>query len=84
MPASSEEREGLGAIAEEGHAPPTMSDSPTRKVNTMPPSGRVPYVVTSPSEFAFASWRLGTRFGSEASRAGVHSSERHSITNEST
>ena len=35
-----------------------------------------------PSEFAFASWRRGTRFGSEASRAGVHSSEKHSITNE--
>ena len=50
---------------------------------TPPPSGSVPYVLTRPSEFAFASWRRGTRFGSDASRAGVHSSDRHSITNDS-
>ena len=50
----------------------------------MPPArGSVPYVLTSPIALAFASCRLGTMFGSDASRAGVHSSERHSITNES-
>src|SRR4029077_4858413 len=49
---------------------------------TAPPSGSVAYVLTSPIEFAFASCRLGTRLGSDASRAGVQSSEKHSITND--
>ncbi len=40
-------------------------------------------MLTSPIEFAFASCRRGTRFGSDASRAGVQSSEKHSITNDS-
>ena len=51
-------------------------------MNTSAPSGSVAYVVMRPSEFAFASCRLGTRFGSEASREGVHNSEKHSIANE--
>ena len=40
-------------------------------------------MLTSPIEFAFASCRLGTRLGNDASRAGVQSSEKHSITNDS-
>ena len=40
-------------------------------------------MLTSPIEFAFASWRRGTRFGNDASRAGIHSSDKHSMTNDS-
>ena len=40
-------------------------------------------MLTSPIEFAFASWRRGTRFGNDASRAGVHRRERHSIAKDS-
>ena len=58
--------------------------SPTRTEKTIPPSGSVPYVDASASEFALASCRRGTRFGSEASRAGPHTSDRHSIANDRT
>src|SRR4029077_18135665 len=51
--------------------------------NTAPPIGSVAQALTSPIEFAFASCRLGTRLGNDASRAGVQSSEKHSITNDS-
>ena len=47
------------------------------------PSGSVPYVVISPTEFAFASCARGTRFGTLASFAGVHSSDRHSMQKDS-
>src|ERR687898_669995 len=57
-------------------------EPPERNVNTRAPSGSVAYVVIRPSELALASWRRGTRFGSDASRAGVHSNEKHSITKE--
>src|SRR5438046_9676425 len=57
---------------------------PASAVKIVAPSGRVPYVVTSPMEFAFWSWRRGTRFGRLASFAGVHRSDRHSITHEIT
>src|SRR5512133_397752 len=59
-----------------GKAPET----PTRNAEIAPPKGRVPYVVARPSELAFASCRRGTRLGSDASRAGVHSNARDSIT----
>ena len=60
----------------------SRSEPPARNAKVRPPSGSVPYATTSPSEFAFASWRRGTRFGREASRAGVQSREKHSITND--
>ena len=55
---------------------------PTSTVKTIPPSGRVPYVETRAIEFALASCRRGTRLGSDASRAGPHTRERHSIVND--
>ncbi len=53
-----------------------------RNAEIAPPNGSVPYVVARPREFAFASWRRGTRFGSEASRAGVQIRASDSITND--
>src|SRR6266508_3899918 len=58
------------------------SDTPARAVKIDAPRGRVPYVVISPSEFAFANCLRGTRFGMLASLAGVHRSDRHSMRNE--
>ena len=60
----------------------SRSEPPDRNANTRPPSGKVAYVTMRPSELALPSWRRGTRFGSEASRDGVHSSEKHSIAND--
>jgi hypothetical protein len=57
--------------------------TPISTVNTIPPRGSVPYVDASAIEFAFASWRRGTRLGRDASRAGPQTSERLSIKNDS-
>ena len=83
VPASSSSGERLRVRPEERERAWSAVPSPASTANTAPPSGSVAYVLTSPIEFAFASCRRGTRFGSEASRAGVHSSERHSIANDS-
>ena len=64
-------------------APRARWRTPQAQRRSPPPAATVAYVLTSPIEFAFASWRRGTRFGSDASRAGVHRSERHSIANDS-
>ncbi len=76
--ASSHSARNAGLSSKYGNSP----EPPDRNVNTRAPSGSVAYVVIRPSELAFASWRRGTRFGSDASRAGVHSNEKHSITKE--
>jgi len=76
--ASSHSARNAGFSSSQGN----RAEPPDRKVKTSAPSGSVPYVVMSPSEFALASWRRGTRLGRDASRAGVHRSEKHSITNE--
>src|SRR3990172_32990 len=78
VPASSHSATNAGLSDSHGNS----SEPPDRKANTSPPSGSVPYVVISPNEFALASWRRGTRFGSDASRAGAQSNEKHSITKE--
>ena len=66
-----------------GTCVPRRMAKPASNVYTRPPSGRVPYVVISPIELALASCERGTMFGIDASFAGVHRSERHSMTNDS-
>ncbi len=56
---------------------------PASAVYTVAPSGSVPYVVIRPTELAFESCPRGTRLGTLASLAGVQSSDRHSMRNES-
>src|SRR3546814_13440376 len=44
----------------------------------------VPYAATRDSELAVVRWSAGTRLGTDASLAGVHSSVKHSSTSDAT
>src|SRR4051812_22870605 len=55
-----------------------------RNVNSSVATGNVPYAATSDNEFAVARWLVGTRFGTDASLAGDHSSVPISRMNDAT
>ena len=83
VPASNTSASDSGWLANNGTRALMLCATPYSTANAAPPTGSVAYALTSTSEFAFASWRRGTRFGSDASRAGPQSNDRHSITNDS-
>jgi hypothetical protein len=58
---------------------PSARARPVIAVYTIPPSGNVPYPVARDTVLAFESCRRETMLGMIASRAGVHSRDRHSI-----